>query len=71
MKFTNAVVLREHNTVGTYWDGQEIALRDIPADFEGYIVGKVRPWDDSDTQYVLYEDGDIMLADLVEGTENE
>ena len=35
-------------------------------DKEYILVGKVRPWDSMDTEYVLYGDGDLVLVDLVE-----
>lgn len=35
----------------------------LEGEFEGTVVGKVRPWDDSCKEYVLYEDGDLILAE--------
>lgn len=34
--------------------------------FTGHVVGKVRPWDDGCHEYVLYEDGDLIIAERAE-----
>jgi len=38
---------------------------------DGIVVGKVRPWDQGDEQYILYADGDLMIAAVVPEREEE
>lgn len=33
--------------------------------FDGTVVGKLRPWDEGCKEYVLYADGDLMIAEIV------
>ena len=66
MKFTNFRLLAPMTPGDDY-------TRPIPEGyFDGWeestdfvIVGKVRPWDESDPEHVLYSDGDLVLADVV------
>ena len=58
MRFHNFKLLQEVPKSDFYWSG----LSD--GDLTYAIVGKVRPWDDSCREYILYVDGDIVLAKL-------
>lgn len=58
MRFANFQVLNVTPTNPQYFSGWD-------SDDDYVIVGKVRPWDASCHQYILYSDGDIVLAEEV------
>lgn len=57
--FKNFRLMQDVNRDEQYFSG----LAGKP--FEGYVVGKLRPWDKGCDEYVLYCDGDLMIAEIV------
>jgi hypothetical protein len=35
-------------------------------EYSGTVIGKVRPWEENCNEYVVYDDGDLLLVEMEE-----
>ena len=43
-------------------------IKDIKEGWGYTVIGKVRPWNEEDKEYIVYSDSELFLVTLCEGT---